>query len=114
MRLKIKWSDDRVQGATTALLLISRDRLSRGATDDLIQASLADYRNDPDVYKRNKSTWADAGEVGPLTNPQHVAYYQKLLSAVDGLLRKMVQGKREFNSLTELDNFLIFTLNRVR
>ena len=114
MRLKIKWSDDRVRGTTTALLLISRDRLSRGQTDDLVQASLADYRDDPDRYKKDKATWADAGEIGPLTDPRQVAYYKKLHSTVDGLVKKMVQGKRQFNSLTELDNFLIFTLKNVR
>ena len=57
---------------------------------------------------------ADASQAGPLTNPQHVAYYKKLVSTVDGLVKKMVLGKRQFNSLTELDNFLIFTLKSVR
>lgn len=114
MGLKIKWSDDRVRGTTTALLLICRDRLSRGTTDDLIQASLADYRNDPDGYKAAKATWADVREMGPLTDLRQVAYYKNLLSTVDRLVEKMVRGKRLFNSLTELDNFLIFTLQGVR
>ncbi|HTJ79467.1 MAG TPA: hypothetical protein VL357_10775 [Rariglobus sp.] len=114
MGLKIKWNDDRVRGTATALLLICRDRLSRGDTDDLIQASLADYRNDPAGYKENKATWADVNELGPLKSPGHVAYYQNLLSAVDGLLKKFTQGKRQFNSLIELDNFLVFTLKGVR
>ena len=113
MGLKIKWNDDRVRGTTTALLLISRDRLSRGVTADLIQAALAGYRSDPAGYKVNKSTWADVNEVGPLTNPDHVAYYKKLVSTVEGLVQKMIQGKRQFNSLTELDNFLIFTLKNM-
>lgn len=113
MGLKIKWKDDRVRGATTALLLISRDRLSRGETEDLIQASLAEYRDDLDGYKKNKATWADVSDLGPLTNPRHVARYKNLLTAVEGLLQKIVQGKRQFNSLAELDNFLIFALRNV-
>ncbi len=114
MGLKIKWNDDRVRGATTALLLISRDRLSRGETADLIKASLAAYRQDPDGYKQDKAAWADVKELGPLTHAQDVAYYQKLLLAVERIVQKMIEGKRQFNSLAELDNFLIFTLGRVQ
>jgi len=114
MGLKIKWNDDRVRGTTTALLLICRDRLSRGDTDDLIAASLSDFRNDPDGYKESKKEWLDINATEPLKNPQHVTYYKSLLSAVDGLLKKFVQGKRQFNSLTELDNYLVFTLRAVR
>ena len=114
MGLKIKWNDDRVRATTTALLLICRDRLSRGASEDLIEASLADYRNDPAGYKENKAMWADVKEVGSLTNPRHVVYYKALLSTVDGLHKKFVQGRRQFNSLIELDNFLVFTLKNVR
>jgi len=114
MGLKIKWNDDRVRGTTTALLLICRDRLSRGDTENLIEASLAEYRNDLKGYKENKATWADVNETAPLKKPQHVAYYKALLLAVEGLLKKFVQGKRQFNSLIELDNFLVFTLNSVR
>jgi hypothetical protein len=113
MGMKIKWNDDRVRGTTTAVLLISRDRLSRGVADDLIRAALADYRHDPAAYKAAKATWAKVGEVGPLTNPGHIAYYRSLLSTVEAMVKKMVQAKRQFNSLAELDNFLIFTLNRV-
>ena len=43
MGLKIKWNDDRVRGTTAALLLIARDRLARGETDDLIRRALADF-----------------------------------------------------------------------
>ncbi len=114
MGLKIKWSDDRVRGTTTALLLICRDRLCRGETDDLIAASLADYRNDPAGYKENKAAWPDVNDMAPFKNPQHTAYYKNLVSAVEGLLRKFVEGKRQFNSLTELDNYLVFTLQNVR
>ena len=114
MGLKIKWNDDRVRGTATALLLIARDRLSRGDTEHLLQASLTDYRRDPAGYKDNKAAWPDVNDVGPLKNPQHVEYYKNLLSAVDALLKKFVQGKRQFNSLLELDNFLVFTLASVR
>lgn len=113
MGLKIKWNDDRVRGTTTALLLISRDRLSRGETDDLIASSLAEYRDDLAAYKTKKATWLAVNDVTSLKHPLDVAYYQKLVSTVDRLVGKMVEGKRQFNSLTELDNFLIFTLGRV-
>lgn len=113
MGLKIKWNDDRVRGTTTALLLIARDRLSRGETDDLIASALAEYRDAPAAYKANKATWPAVNDVTSLKHPSHAAYYQKLVSTVDRLVGKMVEGKRQFNSLTELDNFLIFTLSRV-
>ncbi len=114
MGLKIKWNDDRVRGATTAILLIGRDRLFRGDTADLIRASLADFRADPEGYKENKAAWADARELGPLTKPAHVAYYKNLISAVDGLRQKMEQNKRQSNSLPELDNYLVSSLKNVR
>lgn len=114
MGYKIKWNDDRVRGATTALLLITRDRLSRGETDNLIEAALADYRDDPDSYKTNKSVWADVKDTGPLTLPRDVAYYRNLISKVDEVLAKLLRDKRQFNSLTELDNFLVFALKDVR
>ena len=105
--MKIKWNDDRVRGAMTALLLISRDRLARGETENLIQEALAEYRADPETYKQRKKTWADARELGPLRNPRHVAYYRNLLSTTDRLLEKFTQAKRQFNSLLELDNALL-------
>lgn len=114
MGLKIKWNDDRVRGATTAILLISRDRLARGKKDDIIQRSLTDYRDDPTGYKMQKAIWADVRELGPLTNPHHVAFYKNLLAAVDALLRKMEQSKRQSNSLLELDNYLVASLRNVR
>ena len=114
MGLKIKWNDDRVRGTTTALLLICRDRLCRGKMGDLIAASLADYRNDVAGYKENKAAWPAINDMASLNNPQHAAYYKILVSAVDGLLKKFVEGKRQFNSLTELDNYLVFTLQNVR
>ena len=114
MALKIKWNDDRVKGATTAILLISRDRLSRGKKDDLVQRALTDYRDDPDGYKANKTAWPDVRDLSPLKNPHHVALYQNLLAAVDALLKKMEQNKRQSNSLLELDNYLVASLRDVR
>ncbi len=107
MALQIKWNDDRVRGATTALLLISRDQLSRGKKNDLIRHTLADYRDDPEGYKANKTNWPDARELGALANPSHVAYCRNLLAAVDALLRKMAESKRHSNSLLELGKYLI-------
>jgi hypothetical protein len=114
MGLKIKWNDDRVRGAITALLLISRDRLSRGETGNLVQESLAEYREDPDGYKKRKTAWPDVSDLSALKNPRHVAHYQALRAALDALPEKLTKAKRQFNSLTELDNFLIFTLRDVR
>lgn len=113
MGLKIKWNDDRVRGAITALLLIGRDRLARGLADDLIRAALAEYRADPEGYKASKRTWPDVRELGPLTKPAQVAYYQNLLAATDRLSTRLAQSKIQFNSLLELDNYLGATLGRV-
>ena len=99
-----------MRGATTAILLIGRDRLARGDTADLIQASLADYRADPEGYKQSRKTWVDAREPWPLKNPRHVTYYKDLISAIDRLTAKWTQAKRQFNSLLELDNALIAQL----
>jgi hypothetical protein len=115
MRLKIKWNDDRVRGAATAILLLSRERLIRGETlADMIQAALAEYRADPEGYKEKRRTWPDARELGPLTKPAHTAYYRKLVAAVDVLLKKMAENKRQSNSLLELDNYLVASLKDVR
>jgi len=114
MALKIKWNDDRVRGATTAILLISRDRLQRGETEDLIAAALAEYRADPEGYKVRKAVWAGPKELGPLTKPAHVAYYRNLCAATEALLQRMEQNKRQSNSLLELDNYLIASLRNVR
>ena len=113
MALKIKWNDDRVREATTAILLISRDRLRRGLTEDLIQASLDDYRADPAGFKENRTAWAAVKEIGPLRNPEHVAYYKNLVLAVDALLIRMARIKRQSNSLLELDNYLVASLRNI-
>jgi len=99
-----------VRAALAAILLISRDRLSRGETDDLIAQSLNEYRMDLDGYKANKAAWPDVRENGPLTKPKHIAYYQELILATDRLVEKMARHKRQFNSLLELDNALISQL----
>jgi hypothetical protein len=115
MRLKIKWNDDRVRGATTAILLITRDRLLRGETlADMIRDSLVEYRADPEGYKERKRDWADARETGPLTKPLHLAYYGNLQASIAQLMQRMADGKRQFNSLLELDNYLIASLEKVR
>ena len=114
MGLKIKWNDDRVRGAMTAILVIGRDRLYRGKPDDLIREALAEYRDDPEAYKARKATWADARTPGPLTQRQQIEYYTRLIAAIDRLLEKMEQAKRQFNSLLELDNALIAYLKDVR
>ena len=113
MQLKIKGNDDRVRGATTAILLIGRARLARGQTEDLIADALAEYRDDPAGYKANKAAWPDAQELGPLTKSIHVERYQKLLLAVAALQQKMAENKRQSNSLRELDNYLIASLSHV-
>lgn len=114
MALKIKWSDDRVKGTVTALLLLSRDRLARGETEDLIAAALADYRADPDGYKENKRAWPDAREAGPLQKPAHLDYYRQLIADTGRLVAKWTQAKRQFNSLLELDNALVASLGSYR
>ena len=112
MALKIKWNDDRVVEALRAIQLIGRDRLARGEATDLVRAALAEYRADPAGYKANKAAWADVRELGPLKQPAQIAVYRNLQGAIDRLRTKMTQAKRQFNSLTELDNALIATLER--
>ena len=114
MRLKIKWNDDRVRAATAAILLLSRDYLVRGETGDLIQRSLAEYRADPEGFKKYTSVWTDARDLAPLTNTRQLVYYKNLISAVDRLLEKLTKTKRQFNSLLELDNALASYLKDVR
>jgi len=114
MGLKIKWNDDRVRGATTAILLIARDRLARGLTEHLIEASLAEFRADPAGYKINKAAWPEVRATTSLTRAEHIAYYQRLLAEVDKLHQKMEQSRRQFNSLLELDNSLTASLKIVR
>jgi hypothetical protein len=112
MGLKIKWNDDRVRGAIQACLLIGRARLARGEREDLVKAALAEYRADPEDYKANKRTWPDVRETGSLTRPADVACYTNLLAATDRLSAKLSQSKIQFNSLLELDNYLVATLGR--
>lgn len=112
MRLKIKWNDDRVRGAVTAILLIARERLACGETTGLVAAALAEYRADPEGYKERKRGWPDAAEPGPLSRPVQLARYQELRAACAALTQKWTQTKRQFNSLLELDNALLENLAR--
>jgi hypothetical protein len=114
MGLKIKGSDDRVRGAITAALLIARDKLSRGERDDLVRASLEEYRADPEAYKESRRTWPDVRESAGLTKPADVAYYRNLLAATERLASKLAASKIQFNSLLELDNYLTAHLERVQ
>ena len=114
MGMKIKWNDDRVRGATTAILLLGRARIHNGAKEGIVQAALAEYRADPEGYKKNKAAWPDTRELGPLMKPAHIAHYRSLIAATDGLTQKLAQGKRQFNSLLELDNWLVASLRDER
>lgn len=110
MGLKIKWNDDRVRAATTAVLLLARERIARGETFDLVASALEQFRADPEGYKERKSTAAAVTEAGPLTKPAQLAIYLKLREAVERLGTKGAQAKIQFNSLRELDNWLIASL----
>ena len=112
MALKIKWNDDRVAEAARAILLIGRARMARGQTTDVVRAALAEYRADLAGYKVNKAAWPGPQELGPLTKPSHIAAYRTLQEAIDRLMDKMARTKRQFNSLTELDNTLVASLEK--
>ncbi len=113
MGLKIKGNDDRVRGAILAILLLGRARLARGDRENLIQEALAEYRADPEGFKAKKRTWPEVRETGPLAKATDVAYYRNLLAATDQLTARLVQSKILFNSLLELDNYLVASLGRV-
>jgi hypothetical protein len=108
---KIKWNDDRVRAAATALLLIARDRIARGRTGNLIASSLAEFRDDPEGFKANRKVWPEVRDPAPLGDAGKVARYQALLQAVDRLLAHWTESKRQFNSLLELDNALVERLD---
>jgi hypothetical protein len=107
MASKIKWNDDRVHGTATAVLLIGRDRIARGKTSNLVKSSLEEFRLDPDGYKETRKSWPDVRELSPLGDPAKVTRYRALLAAMDRVLAKWTESKRQFNSLTELDNALV-------
>ncbi len=109
---KIKWNDDRIKQTLTALLLISRGRLARGNIRDLIAASLSDYRNDPASYKaehwnKAQAVWSDPKDLGILKSPKHLAYYKALLIEVDAVNARFKRNQIQFNTVTELDNYLV-------
>lgn len=112
MSLKIKWNDDRIRGAATAILLITRTRLSQGHWGGLIEASLIEYRGDYEGYKAAypKRDLAHAKDVAVLTNPQRREFYLRLVAAVEALLARVERNRIRFSSLAELDNYLVSQL----
>jgi hypothetical protein len=109
---KIKWNDDRIKQTLTAVLLISRARLARGLTQDLIAEALLSYRNDYKAYKdehwdKTKAAMSDPKDLGSLKNPNHVAYYKNLLVQVDAMSARFKKNQIQFNSLIELDKYLV-------
>jgi hypothetical protein len=113
MALKIKWNDDRIPAAATAILLIGRERILRDEIEDLVRECLIEFRTDPDTYKINKTYWPKADDLSSLTERTHLALYHKLSTGVAKLVAKAVQSKRQFNSLTELDNWFITNLQKI-
>lgn len=108
MSLKIKWNDDRVEGAATAVVLITRFRLAQGHWGGLIQASLVEYREDYEGYKARHPTrtLAAAKDSSGLVNAQRREFYEKLVAAVETLLARVERNRTRFSSLIELDNYL--------
>ena len=114
MALKIKWNDDRVRDATNAILLIGRDRIFHGQTEDLARACLESYRNDPQTYAAKKDAWAPPRELGPLKHNGRIATFKRLIETIDRLLAKATESKLRFTSLEDLDHWLISGLRNVR
>jgi hypothetical protein len=114
MGLKIKWNDDRVTEALRAIQLVGRERLAVGKTIDLVREALAEYRADPAGYKANKAVWADIREAGPLTKAEQLTAYRNLQAATQRTAEGLARARRQFNSLAELDNALIASLEKIR
>jgi hypothetical protein len=114
MALKIKWNDDRIKGAVTAVLLITRHKLAQGHWGGLIEASLLEYREDYDAYKaaHPKRDLATARDATALTDASRREFFERLVAAMDVLLARLERNKTQFNSLTELDNYLLLHLKR--
>lgn len=112
MGAKIKWNDDRVKGAATAVLLIVRTRLAEGHWGGLIEAALAEYRTDYEGYKAAypKRDLATAKDAGGLKEERRREFYTKLVAAVEVMLTRLERNKTQFSSLRELDNYLVFNL----
>lgn len=109
---KIKWNDDRIKQTLTAVLLISRSRLARGAAQDLIAEALQDYRTDYQAYKdehwdKAKAALSDPKDLVALKNPNHIAYYKNLLAQVEAMSARFKKNQIQFNSLIELDKYLV-------
>lgn len=114
MAQKIKWNDDRVKGAVAAVLLITRQKLSQGHWGGLIEAALLEYREDYDAYKAAfpKRDLATARDATGLTDANRREFFERLVAALDVLLARLERNKTQFNSLTELDNYLVLQLKR--
>lgn len=115
MALNIKWNDDRIPATISAVLLIVRADLARGVAGDVIERAVRAWRDDPQAIKalyprRDREA---VREPGPLAGTRGAATYQKLNDAADRFLDKLKKSRRRFNSLEELDNFLIFNLRPV-
>ncbi len=109
---KIKGDDDRVKQTVRALLLLARDKLNRGETADLIASSLAEFRDDPASLKarhwnKAEGTWSDPKDVTSLKLARHVTYYRNPLAEVDAMTARFKRNRIQFNSLVELDNYLV-------
>lgn len=118
MALKIKSNDDRIKATAAAVLLICRARLGRGDFGGFISASLEDYRDDLDGFKeafprRDMEAAHDlAMMVDVIKDAKRREAYQQLLAAVDVVLARIERNKTQFNSLTELDNYLVASLKK--
>jgi hypothetical protein len=109
---KIKWNDDRIKQTLTAVLLISRSKLHRGGSENLIEEALADFRNDPAGYKAEhwnkvKSAWSDPKDLSSLKTAGQVACYRALLTEVDTLAARLKRNQIQFSSVIELDKYLV-------
>lgn len=109
---KIKWNDDRIKQTLTAVLLISRTKLTHGQTKDLIAESLSSYRTDFAGYKeanwsKTRGAWSDSKDLGSLKNPGHLAYYKKLLGEVEAMTARFKKNQIQFSSVIELDKYLV-------
>lgn len=107
MGIKIKSNDDRIKITASALLLITWEKLNRNDTDELIASALAEYRAE------GKSRLPKASELAPISNPVFAAYHKNLTTRLDTILKRFEKNSTQFNSLVELDNYLVFHLKPV-
>lgn len=105
--MKIKWNDDRIKATASALLLITWEKLNRNDSEDLIPSTLARYRSE------GKSSVPKASELSPIKDPVYASYHKNLTARLDTLLKRFEKHSTQFNSLVELDNYLVFHLQSV-